>query len=397
VRGVVVEDQAGRHEVPATANAFLYVAANPDVGQRVSRVWARTDGGLAAVPLVPAMSAFGEAPSSKPAPPAPEIERHVSGGRIGWLDAREERGESLEVLPRKTGILGRREGKVLFGRVLAPDPDRPIRIVVTMNANRHFGSAAGLCIMTVTRGGGGGGGCMAYPGTFDDSPISAGVMGGGSGSSAFVTVSGVASDDVARIDALLADGQQAEVALRDNTYLVDLPRANLPARLIAYDSEGRVIGVSQPWQDFGASMAAPARGRAMTLIRVAGADGVTGELAVGPSTDGGECVFVTEHIDQQHGGIGTNCNRPTWANGPLEVTAGFPPHFVEGRVRADVKTVRIRFADGSSTDVTPTRGFVLWATPAANLKPGRQPTEVIGLRADGSEVGRSSLEAPTRR
>jgi hypothetical protein len=279
---------------------------------------------------------------------------------------------------------------MLFGRVLTPDPDRPIRIVMTLNANRPGGPPAGLCVTTVTRSFGGAGGCMAYPGTFDDAPISAGVMGSGSPAS-FVSVSGVASDGVARIEALLADGQRAEVALRDNTYLVDLPRANLPARLIAYDAEGRVIGVGRPWQDFGASTAAPARGRATTLIRVSGPEGVTGSLAVGPSTDGGECVFVTELVDKQHAGGSVNCNRPTWADGALEVSVGFPPHFVEGRVRADVKTVRIRFANGSSTDVTPTRGYVLWATPAANLEPGRQPTEVIGLRADGSEVDRQSL------
>jgi hypothetical protein len=393
VRSVVLEDDAGRHEIPAAANAFLYVASNPDVGQRVSRVWARTDGRLVGVPFAPAPFGVGGIGASKPAPPAPTIERRVSGGRIGWVDSREERGESLDVLPPKAhaSILGRpnSETNMLFGRVLTPDPDRPIRIVMTLNADRPGGPPAGLCVTTVTRSSGGAGGCMAYPGTFDDAPISAGVMGGGS-SASFVSVSGVASDDVARIEALLADGQRAEVALRDNTYLVDLPRANLPARLIAYDAEGRVIGVSPPWSDF-APTAAPARGRATTLIRVSGPEGVTGSLAVGRSTGGGECVFVTEHVDKQHGGGSVNCNRPTWAAGAVEVSLGFPPHFVEGRVRADVKTVRIRFADGSSTDVTPTRGYVLWATPAANLELGRQPTAVIGLRADGSEVDRQSL------
>jgi len=393
VRSVVLEDDAGRHEIPATASAFLYVATNPDVGQRVSRVWARTDGRLVAVPFASAPFGLGGIGASKPAPPAPTIERRVSGGRIGWVDSREDRGESLDVLPPRArgSILGRpnRETNILFGRVLTPDPDRPIRIVMTLNANRPGGPPAGLCVMTVTRSLGGGGGCMAYPGTFDDAPMSAGVMGGGS--SAFVTLSGAASDDVARIEALLADGQRAEVALRDNAYLVDLPRANLPARLIAYDAEGRVIGVGPPWGDF-AQRAAPARGRATTLIRVAGPEGVSGSLAVGPSTDGGECVFVTEYVDEQHVGRSVNCNRPTWADGALEVSSGFPPHFVEGRVRPDVKTVRIRFADGSSTDVTPTRGYVLWAAPEANLGQAKRAIEVVGLRGDGSEVARRSLE-----
>jgi hypothetical protein len=37
VDGVVIEDDAGRHEVPAASNAFLYVAEQPEVGQRVKR------------------------------------------------------------------------------------------------------------------------------------------------------------------------------------------------------------------------------------------------------------------------------------------------------------------------------------------------------------------------
>jgi hypothetical protein len=393
VRSVVLEDEVGKHEVPATANAFLYVAESPEVGQRVSRVWARTDAGLVAVPFAAAPFGMGGSTPSRPAPPAPKIERLVSGGSIGWLDAREKRGESLDVLPSGKGAIGR-QSDMLFGRVLTPDPDRPVRIVLTLNANRRGGPAAGLCITTWARGNGGGG-CMVYPGVFDDKPISGGLMGGGS--SAFVTVSGVASDDVDHIEALLADGQRADVALRDNVYLVDLPRANLPARIVAYDAESKVMGVSQPWNDFGRPTSAPARGRATTLIRVSGPDGVSGELSVGRSTEGGECMFVKTHVDAQHGGVGGQCFARTWTGAALRLSTSFPPHFVEGRVRSDVKTVRIRFADGTSTDVTPTRGYVLWAAPKENLDHARRATEVVGLRADGSEIARQSLEGPTTR
>jgi hypothetical protein len=394
VRSVVLEDEAGKHEVPATANAFLYVAESPEVGQRVSRVWARTDAGLVAVPFAAAPFGMGGSTPSKPAPPAPKIERQISGGHIGWIDSREGRGESLDVLPPKvgTGMPPSQETKVLFGRVLTPDPGRLLRIVVTLNASSHFGPTEGLCAATVGRNAGGAT-CMRYPEVFDKKPISSGLMGGGS--TAFVTVSGLASDDVDRIEALLADGQRAEVALRDNAYLVDLPRANLPARIVAYDAEGRVIGVSQPWDDFGPSTSAPARGRATTLIRVSGPNGVTGELSVGPSTDGGECMFVKTHVDAQHGGVGGQCFARTWTGAALQLSTSFPPHFVEGRVRSDVKTVRIRFADGTSTDVTPTRGYVLWAAPKENLDHARRATEVLGLRADGSEVAHRSLESPT--
>jgi hypothetical protein len=102
-------------------------------------------------------------------------------------------------------------------------------------------------------------------------------------------------------------------------------------------------------------------------------------------------MFVREHVDAQHGGMGVQCHGPTWTGAALQLGSSFPPHFVEGRVRSDVKTVRIRFADGSSTDVTPTRGYVLWAAPEANLELAKRAIEVVGLRADGSEVARQSL------
>jgi hypothetical protein len=95
-------------------------------------------------------------------------------------------------------------------------------------------------------------------------------MGGGSG--AFVTIGGVASDDVARLEVLLSDRQTAAVPLVDNAFVVDVPRANLPARLVAYDDADRVIGVSDPWADFGAG-SSPAKGRAVSLLRVTGPEG----------------------------------------------------------------------------------------------------------------------------
>jgi hypothetical protein len=389
VPSVMLEDDAGRHEVPVESNAFLYVAEAPDVGQRVSAMWARLDDGLHPVPFAPALFGIGAPTPSRPAPAPPEIERQVDGGRIKWLEAREPRGEPLDVLPSGEGSLGpgfRRN--VLFGRVLTPDPDRPTRIVLTLNAHRPDGPPAGLCPWVVGRGGGAGGGCAPYP--FARTPVmSSGSM---AGSNAFLTVSGVASDDVARIDALLADGQRAEVPLVDNVFLIDLPRANVPARLVAYDDEDRVIWVDRPLSDFGGhSRAQPARGRARSLIRVEGYDGATAELFVGPASDGGECVFIKEFVDRQHGGVEVNCQEPTWNGSPLQVgTAWSPPRFVTGRVRSDVKTVRIRLADGSAVTLAPTRGHILWAVP----REGREPVSIVGLDADGTVLARQSLLPP---
>src|SRR2546429_4362757 len=134
-------------------------------------------------------------------------------------------------------------------------------------------------------------------------------MGGLSGES--WTIDGAAPDDVARVDALLANGRHTHVPIRDNAFLVDIPRAQLPARLVAYDAAGRVISVSPPWRDFGAG-AAPARARATTLLRVSGPDRATAELLVGPSTTGGECMYVRHFVDRRHTGVMVGCSGRSW-------------------------------------------------------------------------------------
>jgi hypothetical protein len=144
--------------------------------------------------------------------------------------------------------------------------------------------------------------------------------------------------------------------------------------------------------DFGGRFPAqPARGRARSLMRVEGYGGATAELFVGPSSDGGECVFIKEFVDRQHAGNATNCQEPTWNGSPLQVgTAWSPPRFVTGRVRSDVKTVRIRLADGSAVTLTPTRGHILWAVP----REGREPVSIVGLDEDGTVLARESLQPP---
>jgi hypothetical protein len=165
---------------------------------------------------------------------------------------------------------------------------------------------------------------------------------------------------------------------------------------VAYDTEERVIGVSQPWQDFGRPSGAPARGRATSLLRVTGPGGATAELFVGLSTDGGECVYRKFFVDGNHAGGSTGCYGRTWTGPALQVSLDFPPHFIVGRVRADVNRVRIRFADGSATTLTPTRGYILWAAPRKYLEAANGALEAEGLNADGTIVARQSLMPPSR-
>jgi hypothetical protein len=398
VRSVTLQDNQGRHQVSAVSNAFLYVAPQPDVGQRVTRISARTATGLVAVPFAP--SPFGFGGGSVPTQPAPtvHVQRHLSGGTIGWLDRHESRGQPLSILPARAraGLLGYRSGKpgrtrIVFGRVLTPDPNLPLRVAVTLNAHHAGGPAAGLCIALVSRSGGGGG-CAPYPGLFKASPISVGTMGDGPGE--FVTADGVVSDDVAGLQTLLADGQQLNVPFVDNTFIVNLSRTKLPARLVAYDKSGKVIGFSYPLQDFAAGGGgSPARGHAIQLLAVTGPNGAHGELLVGASTTGGQCMYVRHFINTHSAGVMVGCQGPTWSGPPVQLsTESSPASFVAGRVRTDVATVRLRYADGSTTTLQPTRGYVLDAISEQHLHVPRELIAADGLARDGQVIGHESFQ-----
>jgi hypothetical protein len=398
VSRVVLEDDAGRHEVAAASNAFLYVAEQPKVAQLVKRVWARTTAGLVPVPFTPWPFGFGGSAQRAPAPAAPAIERQVRGGRIRWLEDHEPRGDSLDVLPTKiqNHVFGRvggpRPTNVLFGRVLAPDPDRPVRVAMTLNAHRPGGPPAGVCPWLVTRSRGGAGGCMPYPGVFDHSLMAFGMS--ADNSDTYATVGGITSDDVARIDALLAHEQRVDVPLKDNAFVVDLPRAKLPARLVARDANDDVIAVSPP---IGEAPGGPSQalGRPTSRRRVVGPDGSWAELLVGPSTAGGECMFIRHFIDRRHGGVSLSCTGRVWTGQPLQLNSVMQPlRFIGGRVRSDIKTVRIRFADRTSSTLTPTRGYVLWAASQRQLAPKRAAVAAEALNASGHVIGRNSFIRP---
>jgi hypothetical protein len=397
VRSVVLRDEHGRHEVAAKSNAFLYVAKQPEVAQRVNSIWARTATGLITVPFSP--SPFGYGGYSPPATaPTVHIDRKVVGGKVGWLERHEARGQPLSVLPRRTreSLLGARrflgKSKIVFGRVLTPDPTIPLRMVLTMNAHHVGGRAAGLCTSLVGPSGGGTG-CAPYPDLFKTSPISVGLSGNGPGE--FVQVDGVVSDDVDHVRALLAGGQWSPVPLVDNAFIVSLSRSNLPARLVGYGRDGKSIGVSFPLQDFVASGSHPARGRAVELLHATGQNGAHSELLMGAATGGGECMYVRHFISKVVAGVLVSCQGHAWTGGAVQLnTESHPPLFVSGRVRSDVAVVRLRYADGSTSALRPTRGYVLRAIPPRQLQPGHELTGADGLGKNGRVVGHQSFPRP---
>ena len=389
VRSVVLRDQHGRHVVPARSNAFLYVARAPEIGQRVSAVSARTTTGLVTVPFSPSPFGFGFGGGASPRPaPTVRVERKVTGGTIGWLNRREERGQPLSTLPPRLrgSLLGNRLGRIVFGRVLTPDPSAPYRVAVTLNAHRKGGPAAGLCTMLVGPAEAGGG-CSPYPGLFKDAPMTLGWSGSGDGE--FVQVSGVAADAVARLQVLLVTGQHLDVPLADNAFVVGVARADLPARLVAFGADGKVIAASEAIGDFTATGASPARGRAVELLHVTGPKGEHAELFVGASTNGGECMYVKHFVTIHVAGAMEGCQGPTWTGPPLRLSPD--ANFISGRVRSDVATVRLHYRSGQTQTLDPTRGYVLMTIPA-----GRKLVSADGLSSSGRVVGHTSFVPPKK-
>jgi hypothetical protein len=393
-RAIILDDEQGRHRVGVQSNAFVYVAVDPEVGQRVKRVSALTPQGSVAVPFVPTAFGIGGIPRRANPPTAP-VTAPLTTGRIRWLEQRDTRGAPLSVLPVSTrhGLLGFRGGgagsRVLYGRVLTPDPSRPIRIVVTLNAHRHGGPPAGVCVYGA-RAAGVGGGCAPYPDTFADSPINFSSSGGGAVTS--VQVTGVVADGVARLTALLENGDSLPVALRDNAFVGDVPTARLPARLVAYNAKGQVVGVSDPVEGFGMIGPRQLRGKATQLLAVKGAGGSHAELYVGLASGGGECSYLKTFITKRVAGMSVSCHAPTWQGVPLQL--GLLNSFFYGRARPDIKRVRVTYEDGNTSTFALTRGYLLAPLAKAHLVPGSRPTRFAGIDRDGRVVASQDIPSP---
>jgi hypothetical protein len=393
VKNVIVRDRSGRHVLPVSANSFLYVASRPDVGQRLISISAKTQAGLVAVPFAAAPFGFGgfSGPSQKTAPGPTRVDRQVTGGTIGWLDRREPRGEPLSIIPGRVRPLVERH--VVFGRVVAPDPSRPLRVALTLSTSRHGGRATGLCSWLISAGGGAGGGCAVRAELFSHVPISVGES-LDSGSDQFATFQGLASDDVARIVAFLATGETVQVPLRENVFVVDLARSKMPVRLVAYDAHSRVIGIQTPGGPFGGggTVSGPTRGRAVSVLKVTSSSGATAELLIGPASHGGQCFYVHTFFSRRATGIMVTCPTPASERQPLQLgTEGNPAEFLEGHVRSDVATVKVTFANGGTMTVKPIRSFVLAVIPREHLAKNAQVSGVVAYDTAGRKLGRESL------
>ena len=389
VESVELVDNKGVHRVGVDANAFLYVAERPDVGQRVTHVRAQVHGGgTVGVPFTPAPWGFNgglAGASGQPGGPT-VVEREVHGGTIGWLERREARGEPL---PADADLAGKPE----FGRVITPDPGSSKRIAI-MLATPRIGPRKGMrsvCYTIITRGGSSGSCASTSDGPFNDAPFTFGYMLMGAGDQ-YATFSGIASDDVARLEIYTATGNRINVALRDNAYLSEVALARLPAKMVAYDAAGRVIGIRQTPREQG-----PQTPVGQPILRLsASAEGSTLNLIVNRTREGGQCWFG-RGTGQARVNMGS-CIGKDWTEAPLRV--GFipaSPLFLYGRVRDDIKHVTARFASGDTLQIEPGRyGYVLLTIPPGQREKGSRIVEFIGRDDQGQVVAREPVPAGSK-
>ena len=238
-RAVVLVGDDGMREATVANGAFLSITPGPVREHTTLRAFAvDEDGHRRSIPLAPALtSEIERVETGLPVHGPGTVERVVRGGTIGWLERREPRGEPLpEGLRRRMGHWPL-HARMAFARLLVPDLNDFLRVVLGVRADRRNE----ICFAQVTRGGIGTS-CTPSARAFAGRPFTGGWTYAGVGSQ-FVTYAGMASDDVARLELFLGTGERRPVALRDNVFVVRAARASFPARLVAYDAAGRVIGI----------------------------------------------------------------------------------------------------------------------------------------------------------
>jgi hypothetical protein len=396
VEAIELLDDQGRHRVPMESNAFIYVAEEPEVGQRVTKVQARLDDDrLVEIPLAVAPFGIGGGfgggnAAGEPGGPT-KVERRAVGGRIGWLDRRENRGESV------TDVFAGRaapQHEVVFGRLLTPDPSSSKRVAIVETLGSHLARPGDppremICSYVVTRGGIGGG-CNPTDDLFPRSPFSFGwsTVGGGD---QFATFAGMASDEVARLEAFTATGNAIPVPLADNSYLIEIAKARFPVKMVAYDSRGRVIGIERTPRD---EVTGRVVGPPIVEKSVEIPEGGSATLRAHHTEDGGQCWFMrgTGALRMNTSG----CTPRDWEKAPVRVgPIGATPLIAVGRARGDVVRIVFRFDNGAEASFTPDdEGYVLQPFPEPLRQVRTRLTEIRALGADGAIIDRQRVDRP---
>lgn len=361
--------------------AFLHVLDGPSRGESMRNgVAVGRDGRLERFRL--AVMHSEEHSGAAPLPPRgpARVERTVTGGTVGWFEQRKPRGEPLSPELRDQLSNGPRIRIGSFARVIQPDPADFLRLVVAERA----GNPEDICTFLLTRGGIGGG-CIPITRAFARGPVlpSWGFSGAGQ---QFWIFQGVTTDVVARVEVFLATGERWPLPFRDNVVLGRIPAVKMPARVVAYDKPGRVVGV---WTIRGPDQRGPRpTGAWQVVARVDAEPGPRAVLSKASSTVEGTCLRL-ELVGRS---TSLSCY-PRRFRSPVELQVQNTrlAAFVYGRVRPDVDSVELRYRDGATETVKPVDGILLHAVPGRQARDGHRLTLAIGRDAEGAVLGRQPL------
>lgn len=393
---IVLEADDGAHDALVGGNAFLYVADHPKAGTRVRNVEAvAVDGSRVALGFESAP--FGDLdlappPTGKPHGPS-RVGRHVEAGSIGWVERLEPRGEPLpsELRVRLVEMSNRMLpiGSPFLVRAIRPDPGQPgaIAVVAGSPTGRMDAPDAVLCVYEIG-GTGIGGGCSPLASIFEREPFTISL--GGSGASQYTKLSGLTSDDVHDLRVFLSTGQTIDVPLRDNVYRTRVARSDFPIRLVAYDAEGRVIGIHTFASDGMTSPAPPkARESVRQLLRLTADGGAVGVLRAGTPAGGYRCW----HIDFDDGSGQGGCT-PWPYHGPainVSPSSVRGDTFLGGEVAANIASLTATFDDGEAVKIAPLEGLALYAVPSRHLQDGQEVVALRGYDANGNQVAQRGI------
>jgi hypothetical protein len=316
------------------------------------------------------------------------LDRVVKNGMVGWLIRHEPRGTPWVRTGGNPMFPGAR---LLFGRMIQPDPQNRVRIGISLwNVTRtqmpSMKTGLYLCSSLIV-GAGTSGGCTPPDEIFKRSPVNFGLITYGGGNQ-YSILYGVATDEVVRLRLYLGTGEVVRVPLRDNVFAMQLSRAKYPFRLVGYDRDGKVIANDARRSEGGPSGPAYRPAKNARWRKVAGVTAATGrrsELWTVPSQAGGVCW----RLRFPGGGSSGGCVPPRRKDAIRGdgIPSGGPDPVLLADVRPVVTRVVIVYRSGTAETVKPVEGFVLYAVPKARVDRADHIASITAYDRSGSKIG----------
>jgi hypothetical protein len=330
VSSVIAHTVDGDHRATLGGNAYLWVQDEPNSGQRAFSLTAvSSDGSRLTLPLDKTPS-----PLRRPRGPS-RIEARIAHPKIAWYDRINAFGPT---------------------RFVRPDP----------NSNVRIGLAGRGCLLVAYGSGDPSTGCSD---TFWTQGPLYWEMSGEYGDD-FLRINGVVADGVKRVVVFLADGQRQEAFLRKNLFTTLAASAEFPARIVAYDKEGRVVGIVTPPVPFRFETPSAAR-KLHKVLRVRGPRGAVAAGYVGPRVRDYKCW----RVDFSTGQSRSSCDAGAVTASSIWVDAVQPAGgdvFVIGHVHGFADHVRLEFPNGDTERARPLGELFVIAVPRNHLTTARQ-------------------------